>query len=72
MRRPGATPPGDTRREREAMFGGNARGGVIGQGAFQIDSMDIASSKGSRWSDPELRGRGFQPWIFRLAADIAK
>ncbi len=25
--------------------------------AFQLESMDLASSRGSRWSDPELR-----PW----------
>jgi hypothetical protein len=31
--------------------------GAAAQAAFMIDSMDVASSKGSRWSDPELR-----PW----------
>jgi hypothetical protein len=25
------------------------------QAAFQLVSMDLASSKGSRWSDPKLR-----------------
>lgn len=30
--------------------------GAAAQAAFHIDSMDVASSKGSRWSDPELRG----------------
>jgi len=29
--------------------------GAAAQAAFQIDKMHIASSKGSRWSDPELR-----------------
>jgi hypothetical protein len=29
--------------------------GAAAQAAFQIDSMHIASSKGSRWTDPELR-----------------
>lgn len=29
--------------------------GAAAQAAFQIDSMHVASSKGSRWSDPELR-----------------
>ena len=29
--------------------------GAAAQGAFEIESMDVASSKGSRWSDPELR-----------------
>ncbi|MGH7279102.1 MAG: DUF1326 domain-containing protein [Candidatus Rokuibacteriota bacterium] len=31
--------------------------GAAAQAAFQIGSMDVASSKGSRWADPELR-----PW----------
>lgn len=31
--------------------------GAITMGAFQFESMDLASSKGSRWADPELR-----PW----------
>jgi hypothetical protein len=31
--------------------------GAIAMAAFQLESMDLASSKGSRWSDPELR-----PW----------
>jgi hypothetical protein len=30
--------------------------GAAAQGAFEIESMDVVSSKGSRWSDPELRG----------------
>jgi hypothetical protein len=29
--------------------------GAAAQAAFMIDSMDVSSSKGSRWSDPELR-----------------
>ena len=29
--------------------------GAAAQAAFEIDTMDVASSKGSRWSDPELR-----------------
>ena len=29
--------------------------GAAAQAAFEIDSMDVASSKGSRWSDPELQ-----------------
>ena len=29
--------------------------GGAGMAAFQSESMDLASSKGSRWSDPELR-----------------
>ena len=29
--------------------------GAAAQAAFQIDSMHVASSKGSRWSDPDLR-----------------
>jgi hypothetical protein len=29
--------------------------GTAGQGGLQIESMDLASSKGSRWSDPDLR-----------------
>jgi hypothetical protein len=29
--------------------------GAAAQAAFQIDSMHVASSKGSRWTDPELR-----------------
>ena len=29
--------------------------GAPAQGAFQLASMDLASSKGSRWSDPDLR-----------------
>ena len=29
--------------------------GAAAQGAFQLESMDLASSKGSRWSDPKLR-----------------
>jgi hypothetical protein len=29
--------------------------GSAAQAAFQIASMDLASSKGSRWSDPKLR-----------------
>lgn len=29
--------------------------GAAAQAAFQIDKMHVASSKGSRWSDPELR-----------------
>jgi hypothetical protein len=31
--------------------------GAAAQAAFQSASMQVASSKGSRWSDPELR-----PW----------
>jgi hypothetical protein len=31
--------------------------GAAAQAAFQIASMSLASSKGSRWSDPEMR-----PW----------
>ena len=31
--------------------------GAVTLAAFEMDSMDLASSKGSRWSDPELR-----PW----------
>lgn len=31
--------------------------GAAAQAAFQIESMDLASSKGSTWSDPDLR-----PW----------
>ena len=31
--------------------------GAVTLAAFELDSMDLASSKGSRWSDPELR-----PW----------
>jgi hypothetical protein len=31
--------------------------GAPAQGAFQITSMDLASSKGSKWADPNLR-----PW----------
>jgi hypothetical protein len=30
--------------------------GAAAQAAFEIESMDVASSQGSRWSDPELRG----------------
>jgi hypothetical protein len=30
--------------------------GAAAQAAFEIEAMDVASSKGSRWSDPELRG----------------
>jgi hypothetical protein len=30
--------------------------GAAAQAAFAIESMDVSSSKGSRWSDPELRG----------------
>jgi hypothetical protein len=30
--------------------------GAAAQAAFEIESMDVASSKGSGWSDPELRG----------------
>jgi len=29
--------------------------GAAAQGAFQITTMDLASSKGSRWTDPQLR-----------------
>lgn len=29
--------------------------GAAGQAGFQIESMDLASSKGSRWSDPDMR-----------------
>jgi hypothetical protein len=29
--------------------------GAAAQAAFQLESMDLASSKGSRWSDPKLR-----------------
>ena len=29
--------------------------GAAAMGAFQSESMDLASSKGSRWSDPDLR-----------------
>jgi hypothetical protein len=29
--------------------------GAAAQGAFEIESMDVASSTGSQWSDPELR-----------------
>jgi len=29
--------------------------GAAAQAAFQIESMDLASSKGSRWSDPDMR-----------------
>ena len=29
--------------------------GAAAQGAFQLESMDLASSKGSRWADPGLR-----------------
>jgi hypothetical protein len=29
--------------------------GAAAQAAFQLASMDLASSKGSRWSDPKLR-----------------
>ncbi len=29
--------------------------GAAAQAGFQIDSMDLASSKGSRWNDPDLR-----------------
>ena len=29
--------------------------GAAAQAGFQIESMDLASSKGSRWADPELR-----------------
>lgn len=29
--------------------------GAAAQAAFQIDGMHVASSKGSRWSDPDLR-----------------
>jgi hypothetical protein len=31
--------------------------GAAAMAAFQSESMDLASSKGSRWSDPDLR-----PW----------
>lgn len=30
--------------------------GAAAQGAFDVESMEVASSKGSRWSDPDLRG----------------
>jgi hypothetical protein len=29
--------------------------GAPAQAGFQIDSMDLASAKGSRWSDPDMR-----------------
>ena len=29
--------------------------GTAAQGAFQSASMELASSKGTRWSDPDLR-----------------
>jgi hypothetical protein len=29
--------------------------GAAAQGAFQLAGMDLASSKGSRWSDPKMR-----------------
>lgn len=29
--------------------------GAAAQAGFQFDSMDLASSKGSRWSDPDMR-----------------
>ena len=29
--------------------------GAAAQAGFQIDSMDLASSKGSKWSDPDMR-----------------
>jgi hypothetical protein len=29
--------------------------GAAAQAGFQIDSMDLTSSKGSRWSDPDMR-----------------
>jgi len=29
--------------------------GAAAQAGFQIDSMDLASSKGSRWTDPDMR-----------------
>ena len=29
--------------------------GAAAQAGFQIESMDLASSKGSRWSDPDMR-----------------
>ena len=29
--------------------------GAMGQAGFQIASMDLASSRGSRWSDPDMR-----------------
>jgi hypothetical protein len=29
--------------------------GAVAQAGFLIDSMDLASSKGSRWADPEMR-----------------
>jgi hypothetical protein len=29
--------------------------GAAAQGAFEIVAMDVASSRGSQWSDPELR-----------------
>jgi hypothetical protein len=29
--------------------------GAAAQAAFQLASMDLASSKGSRWLDPKLR-----------------
>ena len=31
--------------------------GAAAQAGFQIDSMDLATSKGSRWADPDMR-----PW----------
>jgi hypothetical protein len=30
--------------------------GAAAQAGFQIDSMDLASAKGSRWADPDMRG----------------
>ena len=32
--------------------------GAAAMGAFQLASLDVASSKGSRWSDPDLRVGG--------------
>ena len=29
--------------------------GAVAQAGFQIESMDLASSKGSRWADPDMR-----------------
>ncbi|MBI3943347.1 MAG: hypothetical protein HY326_10070 [Chloroflexi bacterium] len=29
--------------------------GAAAMAAFELERMDLASSKGSRWSDPELR-----------------
>ena len=29
--------------------------GAAAQAGFQIEGMDLASSKGSKWSDPDLR-----------------